>query len=344
MRYLVFGAGAVGGLLGARLALAGQAVAFLGRPGFVEAVRTEGLRLREGGAQAVLPQVTLYSDAARALREADADLILLTIKAFDVSEASETIHANAPPSAVVVSFLNGIGNETVLAEAIGHERVLSATLTTAVEMPEPGLVRVARRRGVGLAASGPAAEALADDLTRGGCVLRRYPDPERMKWSKLLTNIVSNASSAILGWTPRQVYSHPGMRRLEIASLREAVRVMRALGFRPHNLPGVPIGLLGRALSLPDAVLGPLLSQMVVRGRGGKMPSFHADLARRRSEVRWLNGAVVAYGERLSIPTPANRALTETLVALVEGREDAARYAGNPDRLLRRAAAAGFPA
>ena len=176
-----------------------------------------------------------------------------------------------------------------------------------------------------------------------GLAPRLYSDGQSMKWSKLLTNLVANASSAILGWTPRQVFEHPGLYRLEIEALRETVRVMRVLGLRVVDLPAVPTALLSRAVFWPPRLTGPLLRRAVISGRGDKLPSFNYDIGRGRSEVGWLNGAVAATSMQHGLRAPANSVLTETLTGLVDGMIDPSEYRGRPDVLLGRAANEGLP-
>jgi len=71
-------------------------------------------------------------------------------------------------------------------------------------------------------------------------------------------------------------------------------------------------------------------------GRGGKKPSFHIDLysGRGRSEVEWLNGAVVRYGEKAGVPAPINRLLTETLLALTRAEIPLTRFSHQPEKLI----------
>jgi 2-dehydropantoate 2-reductase len=66
------------------------------------------------------------------------------------------------------------------------------------------------------------------------------------------------------------------------------------------------------------------------------MPSFHIDLhaGRRKSEVEWLQGAVVRFGEKLGIPTPVSRLETETLLAMVRGEIPIADFSHQPDKLI----------
>jgi 2-dehydropantoate 2-reductase len=78
------------------------------------------------------------------------------------------------------------------------------------------------------------------------------------------------------------------------------------------------------------------MQKAVGAGRGGKMPSFHIDLysGRGQSEVGYLNGAVVRHGERAGVPTPVNRLLTDTLLALTRGDVPLETYALQPEKLL----------
>src|SRR5258708_24631333 len=110
-------------------------------------------------------------------------------------------------------------------------------------------------------------------------------------------------------------------------------------GLRPPvvNLPGAPVRWLGWSImSLPDALARPVLGRFVGAGRGAKMPSLNLDVqaGRPRTEVRWLNGAVVRQGAALGLPTPVNQVLTETVEALTSGRLDRAAYRHNPAAFL----------
>ena len=332
MRYLVFGTGAVGALVGGRLALAGFPVSFLARPGIAEAIQTRGLHLTGDRTFGVVEDAHALTTLAEKERP---DLILLTVKTYDLETATAEIEAAFADPPTIVSLLNGIGSEEILSSRIGAERVIPATLTTAVQMIEPGVIQVTRRRGIGVGLGHALAAAFIDELKTADFLVEAYPDGVRMKWSKLLTNIVANASSAILGWDPSQVYAHPGTARIEIESLRETVRVMRSMGYSPQDLPGVSVSLLARALSFPHQFIRPLLGKIVSDGRGDKKPSLHYDIGRGKSEVIRLNGAVVEAGSRLDTPTPANQLLTDTLMKLVNHKEDPEKFQNNPELLIQ---------
>jgi 2-dehydropantoate 2-reductase len=306
-------------------------------------IQDQGIKIIGDGPPRQLQTPNVITALEQAFDPHPPDVILLAVKAYDCQETAELIRdalSHPPP---VVCLLNGIGNEATLATAIGDERVIPATLTTAVQMIEPGLLRVERQRGCGLAGDHPLLPKLLAELSMAGLNPHLYPHPDRMKWSKLLTNIVTNATSAIMGWLPGQILTHPEVFRIEIEALREAVRVMRRMGFSPQNLPDVPVGLLGRAIFLPASLIQPFLHRVVSTGRGDKLPSFNYDIARGRSEVHWLNGAVVHQGTHLGVPTPANQILTEMMVDLVEGRVAHDQYRDRPEQLIQRAVKAGVP-
>jgi len=125
---------------------------------------------------------------------------------------------------------------------------------------------------------------------------------------------------------------------MEISMLREALAVMRAGRIGVVNLPKTPVKLLVWATRLPVFIAQPLMVKFAGGGRGGKMPSFHIDLhaGRGKSEVEWLNGAVVRQGEKYGVSTPVNRALTEILSALTRGEIPLAEFSGQPEKLLER--------
>jgi 2-dehydropantoate 2-reductase len=217
--------------------------------------------------------------------------------------------------------------------------VIAGTVTSAIGRIAAGDIALERLRGVGIAAGNPLSARLSQEFSAAGLNARLYPSAPAMKWSKMLTNLLANATSAILNMTPAEIFNHPGIYRLEVKQLREALRVMRAQKIAVVDLPGTPVRLLALALrSLPPGVSRPLLRNAVGSGRGGKTPSFHIDLnsGRGLTEVDALNGAVVRFGEQVRVQTPVNRLLVSTLQALASGEMPRDAYARNPEKLLKR--------
>ncbi len=345
LRILVFGAGAIGTYVGGSLALGGHTAVFLERPDVAADLRQRGLRLDLGahakqapsGPRVLDPSAfVVVSSLEEALSHGPFDVALYALKSFDTAAALAAWGPHTADLPPILCLSNGVDNEAELAAALGAERVIPGTVTSAIGRRAAGDIVLERRRGLGVWSGHALSQRLANALDDAGLQARLYPSAADMKWSKLLTNLPANASAAILDMTPAEVYAHPGLVRLELAMLREALAVMAAQGIHVVDLPGTPVRLLALAARLPAGVSRPVLARAIGGGRGAKMPSLHIDLhgGRGQSEVGWLNGAVVRFGARAGVPTPANSLLAETLTALTEGRLPPGDYARQPAKLL----------
>ena len=339
MRIVVVGAGAIGCLIGGRLAAAGHQVTLVARPRVVEAISGGGLRINLAGVTTFVRHIDAVSSTFEAFLEfGPFDLALFTMKSYDTSAAIQQLQEIGEALPPVLSLQNGVGNEEQLSEAFGAERVLAGVITIPASMPVPGVVR-AGRGGIGLASVSPqhAPDSTAHAFRAAGFRTRVYADWRALKWSKLLLNLIGNATSAILDWPPERVFADPHLFDVERRAWHEALIVMQALGLHPVALPGYPLPWLVRLMRwLPRGLLQPMLRHMVARGRGGKMPSLHIDLerGRSRSEVMVLNGAVARVGEELGIPVPVNAALTRILLGLASGELEREAFRHAPERLL----------
>jgi 2-dehydropantoate 2-reductase len=346
LRLLSIGAGAIGTYIGGSLALGGHRVVFVERPEVAEAVRSGGLRLDIQGAKKHLSDPLVVDSIDQALAVQAHDVALFALKSFDTPTflASLTVPKEALPPFLCLS--NGVANEPVIAETLGPDKVIAGTVTSAVGRGDAGEVVLEKLRGVGVALPEDRDDAtrrrlckrLVAAMDAAGLNAKLFAGAADMKWSKMLTNLIANATSAILDMSPAEIFAHPGLYRLEIGQLRETLRVMATRGIQVVDLPGTPVRLLAFAVKyLPLTVSRPLLGRAVGGGRGGKMPSFHIDLhsGRGQSEVDYLNGAVVCAGRECNIPTPVNELLTEKLLALTRGEIPLDAYRRQPEKLIR---------
>jgi 2-dehydropantoate 2-reductase len=275
---LIVGAGAIGSLVGSKLARAGHEVTLVGRPGYVAAVRERGLGLEEAGRRVYVKDVRAMTHVAEVAAE-PFDLIIFTMKAYDTAVAAAQVQPLARQGIPILVLQNGVGGEEIVAQGSGEVSILSAVITLVVETLEPGLVRVSTTRGgIGLAptASGHSVNFLAEAFREAGFKVVTYPHYRAMKWSKLLLNILGNASPAILDMRPDLVFAHRYLFALERAAFCEARAVMRALGLQPVSLPGYPVPLLAWGIcSLPAWLLQPVFERVIVRGRGGSVHGVH---------------------------------------------------------------------
>lgn len=344
VRLLIVGAGAIGSLVGSRFARAGYDVTLVGRPGYTDAVKEQGLGLEEAGQRVYIKDVRVVTHVAQVAAESF-DLIAFAVKAYDAAEAATQVQPLVQQGVPVLVMQNGVGGEERVVEVLGEATVFSAVVTLAVEILEPGLVRLTTTRGgIGLAPTTlrHSVNWLAEAFQGAGFKVAVYPHHQAMKWSKLLLNILGNASSAILGMSPDLIFAHRRLFILERTAFREARAVMRALGLRPVSLPGYPVPLLAWCVcSLPGWLLQPIFERTIVGGRGGKMPSLYLDLMRHRqgSEVEFLNGAVARQARELGMGAPVNEVLYSTLMDIVRGEIPWEERHGQPRRLL---AAAGL--
>lgn len=336
LNVLVFGSGAIGTLLGAHLAQAGQRVTFLVRPAAMDLLQAQGLTVQHKSYTIHVARPTLAADPALALSHQPFDCVLLAVKSYDTATAALQLQAAGSSLPPIVCVQNGVDNEALLQEHFGSANVIAGTVTTATTQTAPGSVSVERIRGVGLAAGSSLAMRLAAALQTTEMRVQLFADARAMKWSKLLTNMLGNATSAICDLAPSAVFAHAGLYRAEIAALRETLLVMRKLNIPVVNLPGMRVRLLANAITLLPAVwYHGFLAGQVGRGRGGKMPSLHNDLSagRSRSEVGWLNGAVQRHALGCRANAPVNHRLNVILTELASGIRDRTDYQHKPDKL-----------
>jgi 2-dehydropantoate 2-reductase len=337
LQTLVFGAGAIGTYIGGSLVLAGHPVVFLERLDVVNELRVRGLLLALPDGEAHIPSLRLASSIEEAIAQGPYDVAIFALKSYDTRAALESLAPHRQILPPILCLQNGVDNEIALAAVLGEDKVIAGTVTSSIGRRAAGDIILERKRGMGVAAGHPLSPSLAAALDIAGLNAHLYHKATDMKWSKMLTNLLANASSAILAMSPAEIFAHPGLYRLEIAQLRETLAVMSALGIHPVDLPATPVRLLAFAIrSLPLAISRPLLRRSVGRGRGGKMPSFYIDLnsGLGKSEVDYLNGAVVRYGQQLGLPTPANKLLNATLLALTNGDLSRETFARHPESLL----------
>lgn len=345
-RLLVFGAGAVGSLVGGLASAAGADVVLVGRRKHLEVVDAHGLRvvIRRRVLEARPRVAYSLQEGAGVLSP---DLVVVSMKAGGTAEAARAVAGTWPRAEdrpAVLTLQNGVGNEETLGRVLGMDKVLSGTLTAAVAMDGPGRVIVAGGRG-GLAladAEAPENTVRALDKLCGGFASGGLPavmvacDYRALKWSKLLLNILGNATCAILDLSPAEALAHRGVFMLERAAFREAVTVMDAAGIPACDLPGYPVRWLRRLLpGLPAPLAHRLLYRSLARGRGNKPPSFLLDLrAGRTTEVSFLNGAVAGTADRLGLPAPVNAALTRCLDEITAGTAPWDDFRGKPSGLF----------
>ncbi len=303
MRVAVVGAGAIGGLVGGRLAGAGHEVWLIHRrPEMVDALRSGGLLLEDDSGEHAVP-VRATADA----REAGmVDLVVVLVKTPQTHDAALAARPLVGEDTVVLTLQNGLGNREILGQAVGEERVLAGITYAGAAVLAPGRVREtapgATVIGEKDGRSTERVERLARAFTEAGLPTTVAPHIETALWAKLVINASLNATCAISGANPSQLLGIPEACAWLRLAAQEVAAVARAGG-----------------VELPFSDAGERVIQHC-RTIGASKPSMLQDVEQGRwTEVDAINGAVVRAGERLNVPTPYNRALA-LLVRTLEER------------------------
>lgn len=337
MRVLVLGAGAIGQWLGALLAQGGVQTLLVARSPHLEALQTEGLRL--GSGQPRIPVRALGHLEELSASERSVDWLVLAVKTFSVEGALNDLQQAGIRPERVLAIQNGIGTDDQVVSAFGARKTFAGAVTRAVALTGPGRLAPGRRGGLAVAplAAGSTPADLPARLEALGVPVVCHGDARALRWSKLLLNLVANASCAILDLPPSRVLRRSDLYCLEIRALREALRVMGRQGLPVLDLPGYPVRLLAWiAGRLPAWFSRPWLGPLMASGRGDKPPSLLLDLraGRRLTEVDWLNGAVARQASEVGVPAPVNRCLARVLAGLAAGVISSEDFRGRPEALF----------
>jgi len=301
VRTLVYGAGAVGGYFGGRLVEGGADVTFLARGRQLAALSATGLTL-------VSVDGDFFARVRTVARLADApppDLVLLCVKAHDTPAAARELARTLPKGALVVSLQNGVENPGILAEALGPDRVVAATVFIGARVAAPGIIH---HTAAGTMRCGRYPEGTAPHVTRvveflqaHGLKAKESRAIRREMWQKLLWNAGFNGPSALTGAAVGAMIARPGILWLIRGLVAETAAVGRKAGV------DLPDDAEARALSQTDGLsdFKTSMLQDVEAGRPVEREAFY--------------GVVVREGERLGMETPLARMVNDALALRFDG-------------------------
>jgi len=299
MDIVVFGAGALGSLVGGTLAREHH-VTLVARDPHARRIAGQGLRVVGELDAHTRPRATTVPTH----EDLTCDLVLVTVKAYDTEAAARTLATGDPE--VVCSLSNGLCEET-LAEHLG-DRVLAGSATYGAELVGPGEVRCTgvgrihvgefadgRLDGDGADGASHRAERVAAAFREAGLDCTADPEMSRRRWEKLAVNAGINAVTALARVPNGALADAPG-RAVAHRAARETARVARSEGVELAD---------GEAVAAVDTV---------VRETAANRSSMRQDVkSESRTEVDAINGAVVERGAAAGIDTPTNRTMADLL-------------------------------
>ena len=296
MRFVVVGAGAIGGVVGARLHQSGHEVVLLARGAHLEALQTKGLRLRSPEEDVVLdiPAVRRPGDVAWRGDE----VVLLATKSHHSAALLDELAAAAPPGIALVSVQNGVDNERQALRRF--ERVYGICVMLPAQHLDPGVVEPASHPVTGILDIGRFPSGV-DDTGRecaealGESTFESVARSAIMRWKyrKLLTNL----ANAVVALCPPS----------EAAG--ELVRRAESEGDRCLEVAGIDVASKGE----DAARRGDRLQIRSVAGRPWGGGSSWQSLARGLGSIEadFLNGEIALLGRLHGIETPVNALLQE---------------------------------
>jgi 2-dehydropantoate 2-reductase len=300
MKICIIGCGAVGSLFAAHLARLDEVdvYAYEINKEHVHSINRNGLRV--SGAADFLARLQAASDPGEVPR---CDYGIVATKAIHTQQAISQAARIFDDRSAVCSVQNGVGNEEIIAEHVRY--VIRGTTFPAGHVVEPGHVGFDIQGDTWIGPFEPTntpmqmVQELAATLTRAGMNTVALPDARGAQWNKLIFNAATNPVGALTRLHHGAATFFEPTCEVFKALIEEGKAVARALGIELHGDPW-------------DLVM-----------KGAKAPGKHKSsmlqdvLAGRQTEVDFMNGAIVRWGEKTGVPTPLNRALW----ALIKGLE-----------------------
>ena len=305
-RICIVGAGAIGGLIGAKLAAAKQLqVSVLARGATLASLREHGWRVRHG--ESLLECPARASDSPADL--GPQDLVIIAVKGPALTDVARSIAPLLGPDTLVMPAMNGVpwwfGNGVaalgdrplesvdpggVIGAAIAAERVVGCVVHMAASTPEPGLVLHKMGQGliIGQARGGKSdrVQRVADVLASAGFDVTHSSDVRRDIWYKLWGNLTTNPVSAMTGATADRILADPLVLQLCYRAMREAAAIGEKLG--------CPVDQSPEDRSKITAKLGAFKTSMLQDAEAG-----------RALELDAIVGVVHELGARLGVATPS---------------------------------------
>jgi 2-dehydropantoate 2-reductase len=301
MRVGVVGAGAIGGLYGGVLARAGNQVGFLARGEHLRAIQSRGLKVESPTFGSFAVQAPASDNPAEL---GEAELVLLTVKTYDLDEAVVAAQQMLSGEGAVMTFQNGLEAPGQVAARVGEQHVLVGTTGLEATILEPGVVgHLADWHYVTVSAlNGPPSarvEHIAQTLRAAGINASVVPDGHRALWEKAMILMPMATITSVCRAPIGQIRDLPATRELALTLLEEVSAVARACGY---ELPAAH----ERARSTIETAPASMKASMARDFERGK-----------RTELEALTGALVRLADAQRIEVPAMR----TAYAILKLRE-----------------------
>lgn len=316
-RIVVYGAGSIGCYVGGRLAAAGADVVFIGRDRIGKLLQENGLHLTDylGADLEVPPERVVYATSVQAAE--NADLVLVAVKSAATAEAAAELAAVLPANATVISFQNGIGNASVLAESLRTQTVVTGMVQFNVINRGAGAFHQGSEGTVEAEANVRLRPWLAA-FEKAGLPLEIHADMQAVQWAKLLLNL-NNPINALSGIPLKQELSQREFRRCLALAQEEGLRLIQQAGITPAKLMPLPPAWIPKLLTVPNWLFRLLANQMLAIDPLARSSMWEDLELGRTTEIDWINGEIVRLAEKQGQQAPVNASLIKLIRAAEQG-------------------------
>ncbi len=300
MKIAIIGAGAMGSLFGAMLSSVADVYLINHFKAHIQAIREKGLKIENSDGSCQTYSVFAATDPHEV--DAEIDLAVIFTKSYATRDAAISAKPLLGQKGLMITLQNGLGNPEIIADVVGKNRTLAGVTSHGATLVGPGHIRHAGHGPTYIA--GPSQHTdflkqIAETFTAGGIPVQLSENIESLIWGKLTVNVGINALAAILRVPNGILGITPACEKIMAQAISEAEAVIHALNISlPYSNP-------------PEQV------KKVCAATAANRASMLQDILKRgRTEVAFINGAIVKKGKSLGIPTPCNAFLCEIIEAL----------------------------
>lgn len=326
MKVAILGAGAIGCYLGAALAHTGLDVTLIGRQRLLDELASVGeLRLTDYIGTDIPVTSTKVTTSASLM--AEADLILLTVKCLGVTEAAEQIRTHARADAVVLCLQNGIGSEQPLFDL--PNPVVRGVVGFNVAPLGKGRFHRGTEGDIYCEPFAYGAQ-LSKAFAKANIIFKQTAEFESVRWAKLQLNL-NNAINALSNLPLKKELETHAYRKILSAAMNELLLVTKAKGLTLPKMTKLPATWLPTLIKVPDFLFTRLASSMLEIDPAARSSMWEDLNLGRKTEIDFINGAVVKEAKKLGLNTPINSALC-ALINKEEANEEVIQV--SPDVIL----------
>ncbi len=306
MKIAIVGPGAIGSLFGAYLAKAKEEVYFLDyNQKRAERLKRDGIKI-QGVSGNHSFGIKITTDPKEI---GPSDLVISCVKSYDTEEAIKHAKVLFGDNTYILSLQNGIGNIQMLEDVVGVERVIGGITNQGANTKEWGEITHAGKGETIIGKKdkkilGPIRD-VAKVLNRAGFTTKVTRDINSILWSKLIINVGINALTAICRLNNGRLLEHDGARFIMKQAVGEAVKVAKRK--RIKLIYDDPIQKV----------------EQVCKATSKNVSSMLQDILRnRKTEIDYINGAIVRQASSYNIPTPANEILCSLIKTIEESHKE----------------------